>query len=788
MVTLTVCMAAFTLLVLWAGGERKPRRLLWQTLLSTAVFMGVSISGIINNVIGHAGMPRQASSVSIPLAAAQILVLYVRFLLRMLGKRASRKATALFAAGLAAAMLASVWFGIVRPWYYKTVFRVPVPVLPEGQFAPMPELGEADFTVPADGTVGEVRDLIREAHGNGNEKHFTVLLEDGEYNITQIAFDARDHNTTYRSRDGGVILNGGMRLDPKDFTLWEKKNENIQVIDLTKLSLGPDDWGKLYSFGAFTTAGKYDDAVGPLPCELFVNGVRCVTARYPNGNGWLQLGRVLDNGETQETYENGTILNPEWPELRNPRSGTFAMDPDTAARVAGWASYEDVWVFGCFKFDWADMSTPIRAVDNAAGTLTTEYASAFGFEEGKTYYFYNVLEELDEPGEWYLDRCVGLLYLWPRDGKFDIARIDLSLSTETLITGENLKDLSFIGLTLQGTRSDGMSLSGDDLTVDHCVVRNLAGSAMSLNGYRNTASNNEIYRVGKKGISISGGDAATLTPGNSKAVNNLVHDWPEVVMTYQGGVNVYGTGNMAAHNELYNSPHTAMFFGGNNNVLEYNLIHDVCLDTDDAGAIYDGRSWCSAYGTAIRGNVIYDVGGNGYAPNGIYLDDGLSGVTVEDNLLVNVPGRVIALGGRDLTVRGNVVVNGGRPINYDEGQLRLALEGLESSHSREGGSMWVELFASPWQTDIWKAAFPKLAAITSDFSDTDDPNFAPNPAGSVISGNIIAGPYKAFYETSALRFSEIGPNTQYSAWKSRTYWTLPGYEKIPLEQVGRREE
>jgi len=115
------------------------------------------------------------------------------------------------------------------------------------------------------------------------------------------------------------------------------------------------------------------------------------------------------------------------------------------------------------------------------------------------------------PGEWYLDLENGLLYLWPPEGEFEKARIDISLSTDTLVQGEGLKNVSFIGLTLQGTRGDGMSLSGDNLTVDHCVVRNLAGSAISLNGYRNTASNNEVYRLGRQGISISGGDAVTLT-------------------------------------------------------------------------------------------------------------------------------------------------------------------------------------------------------------------------------------------------------------------------------------
>jgi hypothetical protein len=255
-------------------------------------------------------------------------------------------------------------------------------------------------------------------------------------------------------------------------------------------------------------------------------------------------------------------------------------------------------------------------------------------------------------------------------------------------------------------------------------------------------------------------------------------------MTYQGGVNVYGTGNLAAHNELYNSPHMAMGFNGNNNVIEYNLIHDVCLLTDDAGAIYSGRSWFSAYGTVIRGNALYSLGGGGHTPCGIYLDDGLSGVTVENNLLVNVPSRAIALGGRDLTVRGNMVVNSGKPINYDEGVRRLALSG-EGEHCREGGYMWLALFDSPWQTDIWKAAFPKLAAITSDFNDPGNPSFAPNQAGSEVTGNVIVGPYPPIYEPAPLRFSTIGQNDQYGLWKTWNYWTLPGYEEIPIEQVGR---
>jgi hypothetical protein len=491
--------------------------------------------------------------------------------------------------------------------------------------------------------------------------------------------------------------------------------------------------------------------------------------------------------------------------MRNPRGGTFAMDKETAARAANWATLDDVWMSGCFYHDWADMSTPVKAIDNAAGTVTAEYESMYGYRTGKTYYFYNVLEELDEPGEWYLDRDAGLLYLWPPE-ELEGARLDLSLSTETLLTGENVKNLSFIGLTLQGTRDSGIAFSGDGITVDHCLVQNVAGSGLGLSGYNNTASNNEIRHAGRGGISISGGDAETLTPGNSRAVNNLVHDWGEVVMTYGSGIGLYGTGNLVAHNEMYSAPHIAIMFGGNNLVIEYNIIHDVCLLTDDAGAMYGGRSFFSSWGTVIRSNVIYNLGSNGHTPDGIYLDDGLSGVSVLNNLLVNVPKNGIHLGGgRDYDTRGNIIVNSEHTLHYDWRAREAALStdpNFWFSSAAPGGTMWVDLEASPWQTDAWRAAFPKLAAYSTDFSDADNPNFAANPAGSTVAGNLCVGGRLDISDVP-YRFSAIGPNGIYGIAQmkalfadaaqgdysvrpgSRVYKAFPAWEDIEIEKIGR---
>jgi len=55
------------------------------------------------------------------------------------------------------------------------------------------------------------------------------------------------------------------------------------------------------------------------------------------------------------------------------------------------------------------------------------------------FYFLNVLEELDQPGEWFLDTASGVLYFWPpEDGK-------LGDAAERLVSGHHRRRLRAIG-------------------------------------------------------------------------------------------------------------------------------------------------------------------------------------------------------------------------------------------------------------------------------------------------------------------------------------------------------
>lgn len=692
-------------------------------------------------------------------------------------------------------------------------------------------VSDADFYVSVEGddcndgsfdkpfkTIEKAKSAVKALDKNGRDG-ITVAVKSGEYRVSSISFDASDSGTeqcpvTYCAYgDGEVVINGGVSISPADFKAVTDENilkrlssdakSRVVCFDLSKKGITADDYGKMYAIGSYNTAAKYEgDTTGPLYCELFVNDKRQTIARYPD-EGTLKTGKVVVEGEGRENVKQEKYAN--WDSLVNPIPDTYKVSDDLANRINSWATLEDVWMMGCWVYDWADASTPIGEFNYEEKTLQNKYVSMYGAKEGADYYFYNVLEEITMPGEWYLDRTNGIIYLYP-DDDFASSKIDLSLSTDTIITGSDVNYITFDGFTIKGTRSDAVSISGNNVTIKNCLIKNVAGNAVVLNGYNNLAQSNEITHTGRGGIYITGGDTDKLIPGNSRADNNFIHDWSDIYTTYQAAVSLKGVGNVCSHNEIYNSPHEAITYTGNNHIIEYNEIHDVCLKSNDAGAIYSGRSWFW-YGDIIRYNCVYNLGSEGFSPNGIYLDDALSGQTVYGNLLINIPGNSLMLGGgRDLIVQNNVVINSGRyALSYDDRARAMLYNGWFNSHVKENGEMWVNLEKSPYKTEIWQNAFPEMKSFVTDFDKIDETGFVANPANSIVSKNVFVNLNGkiGYIDDSVTQFSKIENNLTVKITKadkiftdyfkgdyslcenSLVYKEIPDFEEIPVNKIGR---
>ena len=711
-------------------------------------------------------------------------------------------------------------------------FRLPEPTLSTYAKTVNNKMIDGDFYVSTKGsdsnngskdapflTIEKAIEAVRNTDKTGRNG-ITVCIEGGEYRISTLNFTKEDSGTvecpiTYCSYNGEVIINGGKNLDPSVFSpvtdesvlakLSDDAKSKVICTDLTKLGLTADDWGKLYPVGKYGTQANYDgDTVGPAPCNLYFNGSPLTTARYPN-DGFLNTVKIIREGEGEESSTSNHAKKEGWADLRNPQTTIFTVDDDTANRLNSYSSLENVWLWTALIYEWADTTVPIKSFDYASKALEPAYVSKFGAVSGSTYYIFNAIEELDFAGEWYLDRESGMLYLYPSD-KMDGAKITISLSTENLITVNDAEHLCFDGLCIRGTRGNGIVINSNNVTVKNCLISELSGTGVSVDGYRNVITDCEFAHVGATSVEIKGGDRDTLTSGENRVENCLIHDFSEVSITEGQGVNLGGVGNICAHNEIYNGPQQAIWYGGNSNVIEYNNIHDVALLSNDTGAIYAGRRW-DEVGTVIRYNAIYNIGGFGFAPHGIYFDDGASAQTVYGNLIMNCNGNGFMIGGgRNHNIYNNILINCDQAFYYDDRSISAVLDtDFWFEHSREGLDMHQNLLDSPWQSEKWQSAYPFIAEWSLDYSDTQNPDFIANPSDSKISGNIIVhykGDIGEIAET-VNNLSDISGNKVYRFRNLNKLFvdcrtgnyrikdlekirkSIPDFENIPFDKIGR---
>ena len=132
----------------------------------------------------------------------------------------------------------------------------------------------------------------------------------------------------------------------------------------------------------------------------------------------------------------------------------------------------------------------MKSIDTARREIITyPPQGVYGYAKGKRYYAFNILEELDEPGEWYLDRNSGVLYFWPPAplGRGEAA---VSLLEEPLITLDGASNVTLRGLTLEYTRGDAVDIRGGaGNKVVGCTIRNIGNVAVKIeSGERHSVS------------------------------------------------------------------------------------------------------------------------------------------------------------------------------------------------------------------------------------------------------------------------------------------------------------
>ncbi len=324
----------------------------------------------------------------------------------------------------------------------------------------------------------------------------------------------------------------------------------------------------------------------PLP-ELFFNDQRMTPARWPN-QGWATVARIIEAGS--EPRNGDTSRRP----------GVFEYAGDRPAR---WNLDFGLWLHGYWCFDWYDEAIRVKSIDRPSHRITFAEPHLYGLRQGnpspRRFRAIHVLEELDQPGEYYVDRAKRRLYFWP-PGDLAGAHIVLGRLKTPVVVLRDVSHVTLRGFTVEASQGDGIEVSGGEGNrLLACRVRNVRQLGIRVQGGKgHRVEACDIHDTGAGGMVLAGGERKTLTPAGHQAINNHIWRYSQHQLTYANALHLEGVGSRAAHNLIHDAPHQAIGVGGNDHVFEYNEVHHVCLETDDCGAFYKGRN------PSCRGNVV----------------------------------------------------------------------------------------------------------------------------------------------------------------------------------------
>ena len=620
-------------------------------------------------------------------------------------------------------------------------------------------------------TLDKARDTIREMKKSGTlpSGGVKVSIRGGEYRFTDtFQLDDRDSGTVdapiqYEAYNGekvsfvgGDTLNASMFQPVTDPSIAARipKEAAGKVLQLDLKALGITDYGVL---GSTTN----------VPPELFVNGNAMTLARWPN-NGFTTVDQVVKTPDTTA----GTGY-------------TFTYKDDGLHK---WNSLNDTWMLGYWGNDWATNDLEIKSLDMAAKSIETYKGTSYAMKAGQRFYFYNILEELDAPGEWYMDRNSGLLYLYP-PAPLQESKIQLSLFSKSLIMMNNTSNVVFSGLAMEVHRGNAIDMTGgENNRIQYCEISKMGGYAVKINGGRNNGVyGSSIYSMGNGGVFLYGGDATTLTPAGNYADNNDIYNYARIKLTYTSAVELNGVGNRATHNKMHNAPHLAIQFRGNDHVMEYNEIYDVVKETADASAIYSGRSFVWR-GNVINNNYFHDIIASDLRVStaAIYLDDYMSGVEMRNNVFYNIGKQAFKLAnGRENIVENNVVIDTGSSIAFMTRGYKPGEKNYESLMSK--------FDQVPYQSDIWAQRYPTLPDILNDEPLLPKRNVVRNNAfvhSGPITGdsqNMTLGTFEnnlSFANKDAIGFEDAANGNFQLRNDSVIFSSIPEFKPIPFHEMG----
>ncbi len=523
-------------------------------------------------------------------------------------------------------------------------------------------------------TIEGAKKRVQELGGNVSE----VIFREGTYRFHKaINFTAADSGTeekpiVYRAYDGEEVnFKQSVELD------MSKAEPITDEATLKRLRDGVS--GKLIQIDLTAQGIKQSDILDTS--YIKANQSYLVNSCYANEIF------VDDKVQPVAQWPNGDENYTRWAEELGMQGFRYAE-----SEPSRWVNAKNWWVCAKTYFDFFYFFHGVQSVDVKNKIINVVPNADYPFHNPYSMHWkaFNLLEELDVPGEFHIDRDTMTLYMYPPYSLVD-STVELSIGNSHMFEGENLSNVTFKGIHFSQSQGYGFRLS-KVVNVDFidCKFSHIGGMGIyiySSEGYRSDAfmkdgvhrhasydvdvKGNIFYNIGYHAMHISSGDADTLTPGNLVIENNYLCRVNRFTHACYGPIRANGCGVVVRQNTITHSRQHGIRPMGNEILMEKNELYDICRDVGDGGAIYTGGSQVQR-GYVIRQNYIHDVGNvntnNGRTAGavGIYLDEQAQGHYVYQNILVNCHIGYNSNGSGAIEFHDNTIVDAGTHWNFHD--------------------------------------------------------------------------------------------------------------------------
>ena len=402
--------------------------------------------------------------------------------------------------------------------------------------------------------------------------------------------------------------------------------DNIVVLDLLEQGIRKDQL--LDTSAVNSSYGLKQQPYNNENNAIYINDKEQVLAHWPNDNHYAHSPKSLNNQ-------------------------TMYYSEETPGR---WTEAKDWWLGLWPNYDFQYTRMGVKELDTVNKTITVVDGHSYPLNSymSRRWCAFNLMEEIDVPGEYYIDRENMKLYLYPPYSLKD-ATVEMSITPSPIFLISDASNMVFRGITFSQTRGNAVIMSRvDNVDFIDCIFRDIGYIGISASGgtkpktnskhwhnlimrddssYRVDVSGCEFYNIGCSAVCLAGGNLDTLTESEGVVENNFISGVSQ--KSWWDAIEVRGCGWTVRNNHINNARKQAIYPAGNTILVEYNEIYDVMRETGDAGAIYWGGDVVYR-DTMVQYNYIHDcapIEKTGAGTIAIYWDDCQSGQSAQYNLI-----------------------------------------------------------------------------------------------------------------------------------------------------------